>query len=351
MSLRGRIEHAWESPDATQPKGAWVLSTLAGLYRLGITLRRTTPTWSPLPTISVGSPLVGGAGKTPLVIEICRMLRELGRAPAVLLRGYGRTGQGTMRVDPGAPDASRLYGDEACLHASRGIADVWVGADRRISAERAAAHGADVLVLDDGMQHRAIARDLEIVTVPARHPVGNGYLLPRGPLREPVAALRRADLLVLSHSDVDEERAAAEALIGRVCPGVPIAGWRGALHLRPLRGTVCSTGGDIGAFCGIGRPYQFRSGLERAGYRVNMFRAFPDHHPFRQKDMDALASDASRAGIDCLVTTEKDALRLPTTLPAPVPHWCVALLALVWTNESAREIVMAALRDALRGRR
>lgn len=268
----------------------------------------------PCPVVSVGNLTVGGTGKTPTVILLATMLREKGHRPAVLSRGYG--GSARARITT-VSDGKRILmgwrqsGDEPVLIA-RSVPGVPVlTGPRRILTGRVAVErfGADVLILDDAFQHRALFRDLDIVMLDATRPFGNGYLLPRGPLREPPEALRRAHLLIRTGGTEREEpprgvpplpvfrgvhrpRELVEAATGR------------ALPLTELRGVkVC-------AFAGIGSPEAFRQSLTALGAEVVAFRAFPDHHPYTLHDLEALRRQAGESGGERIVTTEKDGIRL-----------------------------------------
>ncbi len=255
------------------------------------------------PVLSVGNLTVGGTGKTPLVLRILRILREMNRRPAVLLRGY-RSGRS------GLSDEALLYGrraDGAAVH---------VGADRLESARRATGAGADVLVLDDGFQHRRLRRDADIVLLDATAPFGGGWPLPAGLLREFPHALAQADCIVLSRTD----QASPDALralrnrIGRMAPGVPFCESRHApARLATLAGETrpleSLRGRRLVAACGIGRPDAFARTLRDAGAEVRAVFPFPDHHAWTRDDLRTLRFAAETHAADCIVT-EKDAVKL-----------------------------------------
>jgi tetraacyldisaccharide 4'-kinase len=244
------------------------------------------------PVISVGSLSAGGAGKTPVVKMLARLLEARGVSVDVLSRGYGRSSREVGRVQ--GDDAAR-FGDEPVELARDGAA-VWVGADRFAAGKMAesSSGGAGVHLLDDGFQHRGLARDLDVVLL-TRQDLED-ELLPAGNLREPLAALRRAQVVVVR----EEEGLAAMAA------GSSAAVWvvrrrlvlPDAVPSRPL------------AFCGIARPEGFFAMLREAGCGVAGTVAFADHHAFGDKDFARLVETARRVGADGFVTTAKDEAKL-----------------------------------------
>ena len=296
------------------------------------------------PVISVGNITAGGTGKTPLAAWLVQMLRSEGRRPAILSRGYGR-------------DPSSGLDDENQLLASLapGV-PVVIDPDRVRGAARAIQeHGADVLVLDDGFQHRRLARNLDIVLIDALCPFGGGRLLPRGLLREPLSGLRRADFIVLTRSDqVPPERTAEiRKQLARRAPGTSIAF---AVH-RPTGLRELSyppkdhpldelKEGQWLAFCGIGNPEAFRLTLEGLGARLQGLTAFPDHHRYRATDVEGLLSAASDLGCRGLVTTEKDAIKVSPLVPAATPLPVLALqvrMELIEGREALQERLLSRL--------
>lgn len=344
--LRGWLTSCWDAPPAPAPPGAWVLDAAESLYRGGLRLRRIRPRRAPIPIVSVGSLLVGGAGKTPLAAELARLAREEGLRPALLLRGYGgKQHRAVRRVAEriGAAEAA-LYGDEACQHARRGYAAVFVGARRRLAAEQAALQGCGIGILDDGMQHRAIHRDWEIVSLPAERPFGNGRLLPRGPLREPQGELARADLIVLSHARAALPPPETLALLRRYAPRTPVLAWKTGIALRPLSGAPPPHGASVALLCGIGRPEAFHLAISGLGYRVAWMKTVADHHRFQQREIDEVRRRAQRDGIEWILTTEKDEMRLFGLEIAQAPGFCVADLRLGWSDPGAEARLRASLR-------
>jgi len=270
------------------------------------------------PVVSVGNLTVGGTGKTPMAIRVAGTLRDRGMRPAVLSRGYGgRSAAGVLVVSDGrqiltGPDEA---GDEPVLIARRlpGV-PVLAGAKRAVTGRYARENfGADVLVLDDGFQHRWIRRDLDIVLLDSRLPLGNGFLLPRGPLREPPESLERAGIIVLTRSGGQSD-ALGGTLAGLVA-GRPVLRTR----IRPTRlvaadGTEMPpshlAGRRVFAFAGIARPDSFRQTLEGLGAEVAGFRAFPDHHRYDAGVVQQIEKALRETGAEILVTTEKDGVKL-----------------------------------------
>ena len=270
------------------------------------------PYRAPVPVVCVGNLVVGGAGKTPVVLALAELLRQMGIVPHVVMRGYGGRLAGPVRVDPASHDANAV-GDESLLAAAG--APTWVARDRAAGARAAVQAGAALILLDDGFQNPSIAKDLSLLVVDAAYGFGNGRLLPAGPLRERIeAGLARADAVVLIDGDTMPQ--------GLVGYGRPIL--RAAL--TPLRAKPYA-GARVVAFAGIGRPQKFFATLRRLGANVVAERAFPDHHPFRPAEIAALRKLAERENAQ-LVTTAKDRVRLPDdfriridVLPVEI-RWC-----------------------------
>lgn len=259
-----------------------------------------------VPVISVGNLTLGGTGKTPLVEWIVRRLLESGRRPAIVSRGFG--------AQHGRPN------DEA-LELARALPDVphLQNPDRVASATHAiATHDANVIVLDDGFQHRRLARELDIVLLDALAPFGYGHVFPRGLLREPIAGLSRAQAIVLSRADLinEEDRRKIRDEVRRHAPSAAwIEAAHAPLHLANATGgqeSLSSLAGQrIAAFCGLGNPQGFRRTLEQLGGTIAGFREFPDHHPFTASDVAALYAWAQRLEVQRLVCTMKDLVKLP----------------------------------------
>lgn len=292
----------WARPREAPGLAARALAPLAWVWAEAMRRRLTRVSVRVgVPVICVGNLTLGGAGKTPTVAALAGMLAARGVAAHVVSRGHGGSLAGPLRVDARGHSAAEV-GDEPLLLA--GFAPVWVGRDRAAAARAAVATGAQAVVLDDGFQNPGLAKDLSIVVVDAGFGFGNGRVTPAGPLREPVGqGLARADLVLL----LGEPEVRARALrdwpeLGRV---VRIEG-----ELRPLETGMDWAGLRAFAFAGIGRPEKFFATLRGLGAEVVGARAFADHAAYDGRMLARLARDARAAGAQ-LVTTEKDAVRLP----------------------------------------
>lgn len=252
------------------------------------------------PVISVGNLSVGGAGKTPFLILLGELLTTRGIAFDVLSRGYGRKSKGVRAVDPGG--LPEEFGDEPLLIARRLQCPVFVGEDRW-EAGRAAEEklGLRFHLLDDGFQHRALARDFDIVLVTPED--ARDRLLPAGRLREPLAALRRADAVVLSSGAAPDAFPLEDKLVWRVR--------RGILPREVPPHPV--------AFCGIARPQGFFLQLRKAGIEPAAEAVFRDHHAYRERDIHDLRALAAENRAGGFVTTEKDAVNLGGYLSSLAP--------------------------------
>ncbi|GIW87595.1 MAG: tetraacyldisaccharide 4'-kinase [Isosphaeraceae bacterium] len=297
------------------------LSLASVPYRLGVAARNLAydRRWLPtrraeVPVISVGNLTFGGTGKTPLVEWIARRLRERGLRVVLLSRGY--------RGDGGLNDEGRLL--------DQNLPDVPHLQDRdRVALARIAVAEleAEALVLDDGFQHRRLARDLDIVLLDALDPFGGGRLAPRGRLRESARSLRRAGVVVLSRADLVDSssrqaiRAEAERRAGCALT------WAEARHAPrdlidaddsslPLDGL---SGRSILAFCGIGNPEGFRRTLETLGVQPRGWRTFPDHHRYTRSDVLSLIDELEASAVDLALTTQKDLVKLRTPRLGRVP--------------------------------
>jgi tetraacyldisaccharide 4'-kinase len=250
------------------------------------------------PVISIGNLSTGGGGKTPFVIALAKLLTNAGISVDVLSRGYGRSSDAVERVDPGPQATAVQFGDEPLLIARSAAVPGYVGRSRYAAgllAEQDAGSGPPIHLLDDGFQHRQLARDLDIVLLHRED--FKSRLLPAGHLREPLSALRRAQVAVLR-----DEGESFEKQVRAHVPEMLI--W----HIRRTV-TVPPGAGPAMAFCGIARPEEFFSSLEVLGAIVARL-AFPDHHRYSNLDLDGLCGQAKVAGASRFITTEKDFVRL-----------------------------------------
>jgi tetraacyldisaccharide 4'-kinase len=302
----------------------------------------------PAPVVSVGNLTVGGTGKTPVTACLARALMSAGKRVAILSRGYGGQRREVTRVSDGARLLSRppAVGEEAYwLAAALPGAAVYTGADRfqaGIAAWRE--FQPQVFLLDDGFQHLQLHRDLDLVLLNAASPWGNGCLLPRGPLREPEAALAAAQVLILTrfengvHDQVLAELSAAWPakliLTAAITPSAAIRQPGSEAHPpAALRGL------KLYAFAGLARPEVFRRTLTQLGVDLRGFRAFPDHHAFSPDDLAVLRQEADASQAAALVTTGKDWSRLGAAWPADRPLWVLEVEAQIARMERLMELV------------
>ena len=343
----------------------FLLIPLSWLYAASVQLRNILYTHGvfkarrlPCRVISVGNIVVGGTGKTPAVIAIAKHLQRDGMRVAILLRGYKRRGGKKMSrrlmsllplrekvtiVSDGekvctAPVES---GDEAYMMAKHlSNVPIIVGKCRYLAGQVALERfKVDVLLLDDGFQHRQLARDVDILTISATHPFGSPEkLLPAGTLREPPTALRRADLILLTHADTPNTSVHIKKLVKPLAPNAPVlASIHQPIHLYPLvpnpnseKGTNVLTdikelkGKRILAVCGIGNPDAFVATLMRCSVASAELLAFPDHRVYTETDKQQIYTAFQEAVADLIVTTQKDEQKLVHL----VEHWQLPIVVL-----------------------
>jgi tetraacyldisaccharide 4'-kinase len=296
-----RVVAAWYAPRPTV--ASWLLWPLSVLFGLAVRLRRAAFALGlaeahrlPVPVVVVGNITVGGSGKTPLVIALAHALRARGFHPGIVSRGYGGD-EAVREVLPGSDPA--VAGDEPPIAAAAGF-PVWVGR-RRVEAGREllAAHpSCDVVICDDGLQHYALARDVEIAVVDASRGAGNGLLLPAGPLREPEARLDEVDAVVrLVSGSVAPENGDGRATLMTHAP-MP---WRNVRDGREVCDAESFAGAGVHAVAGIGHPQRFFAMLRAMGITATE-HGFPDHHAFMRADLDF-------PGATAVLMTEKDAVK------------------------------------------
>jgi tetraacyldisaccharide 4'-kinase len=354
LAESGRLERLWLSPPSFWLRGLAWLYTLGwraytGVYRLGLKRRVRMP----VPVIGIGSLWAGGVGKTPVTIAVARLLQEAGVRVAVLTHGYGGScyRMGAL-VDPAQCPDPAAVGDEAAeLRLALPDVPIAVGKQRVRMAQAAMARWSpDALVLDDGFQHLPLARTLDLVLLPAKSPLGNGYCLPAGPLREPPDGLQRASGAVwvyfgsphpqpLSH-EVGEgcrgarrcalpfplAREAGEGDTGGEGFGIPTY----TANVAPTALLRLATGErlpldalqerPLTLVCGVARPQRFLHSVDALGYMVAETHTFPDHHAYRPDDMRMLAGRT-------VLTTLKDAVKLKGRLPADCDAYALLIEA------------------------
>ncbi len=337
QSLQGEAE---APPPGLALRGAAAL--LACLYGVGSGSRRRfyDKGWLsrkrlPAPVLSVGNLVVGGTGKTPFTAFLARRYQAAGCRVVIVSRGYGGRATGIQVIS----DGQRLLlrppqaGDEAYLLAQKlpGV-PVVTGADRYQAGLRAwEAFQPDLFILDDGFQHFQLHRDLDVVLLDAAQPFGNGCLLPRGPLREPVRTLQRPLILVLSRYDgsrhhqtwIDLQKAFPAAVVLRAAfrLGQPVA-YPGGRRLS----LAALAQKKLAALAGLARPERFAASLREAGLNIQHFFVFPDHHAFARQEVANLTAAATRRGVEGLLTTEKDWVRLAGEWLAALPLYVVPLM-------------------------
>ena len=318
------------------PYGAAVsLRNLAFDYGL-LAVERAT-----VPVVSVGNLTVGGTGKTPLVAWLAKQAATQGWRPAIVSRGYGvAAGE---RSDEAAE--LELLLPEVPHHAHR---------QRIKAAATAASSGATLIILDDGFQHRRLARDLNLLVIDATDPFGCSRLLPRGLLRESLAGMQRADAIILTRSDRvpvtnrQQIRAICQQHLGQ--RQVP---WLETEHrpreLRAADGSCLPLktleGRRLFGFAGIGNPAPFRGLLEEPPHQLVGFTGFPDHHPYSGEDVASIAYQARNAGADLAVTTLKDLVKLPREGLPDIPLVAVVIGMAFTSDPAPLELLLSGLRQ------
>jgi tetraacyldisaccharide 4'-kinase len=273
-----------------------------------------------VPVVSVGNLTVGGTGKTPCVEYVADWYSRHDRRAAIVSRGYGSEDGGLndegLVLSENLPDVPPLQGADRVALARTAVEEL----------------ESEILVLDDGFQHRRLARDLDLVLIDATVPWGHGYLLPRGLLREPPSSLRRADAVVLTRcNQVDpEELTALHRTVARLVPNIPIVETehRAEELINGEAGELLALLRDrpVAAFCGLGNPESFRRTLDELGARLTDFQAFPDHHAYTRADVDHLQAWAREQPIDAMVvTTQKDLVKLRLRELGGRPLWAVRI--------------------------
>jgi tetraacyldisaccharide 4'-kinase len=278
---------------------AAALAPMAALYGAVAAWRMRQPgRRCGVPIVCIGNLTLGGAGKTPTALAVGRLVQAAGRRPFFLSRGYGGSFAGPVNVDP-ARHTAREVGDEPLLLAK--VAPTIVSRDRRVGTQAARAAGADVVVMDDGFQNPAVAKDIAILVVDGGRGIGNGRVFPAGPLRAPLdAQLARAHALV-----VIGEGSGATSIVAAFGERPVFRG-----RLVPDAAALARLAGQkVLAFAGLGHPQKFFATLDAAGIAVLVRQSYPDHHRYTAREAAALLAEAEEHGL-ALLTTEKDLMRL-----------------------------------------
>lgn len=323
----------------------WALWTVSWPYRWGLALRNALYDhgWKrgfrpPVPVVSVGNLTLGGTGKTPVVEYVARFYRQRGWQVAILSRGYGSSAgpnDEALVLEENLPDVPHLQGTNRATLASIAVEEL----------------ESEVLVLDDGFQHRRLARDLDLVLLDVTQPWGHGYYFPRGLLREGPRSLRRAGVILLTRCDQvgAEERQQLHREIKRYAPEIPISETvhcpldllssdgrtesLATLHARPAL-----------AFCGIGNPDAFRRTLQALAVAVLDFRTFPDHHAYTRADVkDLHAWVRQHSAADLVLTTQKDLVKVRLAQLGGQPLWAVRIGLHVQTGQEVLENLLESI--------
>lgn len=311
----------YRAPDTSSGLTERLLAPAAMLYALGRAFRETRqppPARAGIPILCVGNIVAGGGGKTPAALALHRLIKEhkIAASPFFLTRGYGGAEKGPLLLDRTRHTAADV-GDEAFLLGEKG--PVIVSSDRPAGAKLARESGAGMILMDDGFQNPSLHKDLSVLVIDGETGFGNGRLLPAGPLREPPqSAFRRAQAVILTGED-------KRNLLAHIPGALPV-----------FRASVmpCFTGDHSAAyigFAGLARPEKFRRTLEQCGLKLVAFHAFADHHPYTDRELDALLAEAQQRNAR-LITTEKDFQRLPEEYRKRIKTLPIALS---WQDETA----------------
>lgn len=319
-----------------------VLSFFSQLYRLGCSTRLFLyrhglrgQTKLAARVISVGNITVGGTGKTPLVIYLVKKLRAQGKKVGILTRGYKRKKKQMVELTQATCHQVDWHdtGDEPYLLAQR-LSDVPIIVTKNRCASGNYAihkHGTQFLILDDGFQHLKLFRNLDIVVIDSVNPFGNGGLLPAGILREPLTSLKRADVFVLTKTDQVTNKDELIKILRRYNPEAPVV--ESVYQIRSIE--RLSDGSLVKAnevenkkalaFSGIGNPLSFENTLTQLRIRILRHRKFSDHFPYGKKDLLELSQEAESLGVDLIITTEKDSVRIPLINEPKIPVYVLKI--------------------------
>ena len=312
---------------------SWFYQCGAGLQRMAYDVGWKHPRQASVPVISVGNITTGGTGKTPFVAYLTHLIGERGVRVGLLSRGY--------RARSECGNDEKLVLDQLCPNVPH------LQNKDRVSAAQVAVetYGCELLILDDGFQHRRLARDLDIVLIDAMNPWGFGNLLPRGLLREPIHSLSRADLVVITRVDQCSD-AEVQAIRNQVARYVPPDRCLYAVY-RPKR--LINSRGETApidslsdqkvlAFCGIGNPDSFRKSLADVGMLAAAFQTFPDHHDYSAKELSALPKQAQKHQASAIVTTQKDLVKIDKANLEAYPLWAMEIATEVLSGQESLEL-------------
>ena len=328
MFDRQKMERWWRRTVSTDSPGAFAQIARAGLWVGALPMeavsrlrnlfydRGVLPILKPpVPVISFGNLTVGGTGKTPAVIWCARYLLERAMKPGIASRGY----------NPGAASAEEGNDEAGVLaQALPDVPHVWDADRAKAAAALVREHGCDVVLLDDGFQHRRLHRTIDFVLLDALDPFGCGFLMPRGFLREPASSIRRATCVIITHANLvtSERLINLRKRIWDIEEGVKLAE---AVHrpsallvdseevdLESLRGT------RVFILCGIGSPHSFVMTVANLGAEILGIRSFPDHHVYTADEITNVLAQAAERGAEMVVTTQKDGVKLPPMADAPI---------------------------------
>jgi tetraacyldisaccharide 4'-kinase len=272
--------------------------------------------------ISIGNLTMGGTGKTPCVLRLAELLRERGRRPAILTRGYGRTSPVKSLVTaPGAAVRVESTGDEAQIFLHSSVAPVGIGADRfETGSLLQQEFGVDVVLLDDGFQHVKLARDLDVLLIDGVNPWSGGHVFPAGRLREPLPGMARAHIIVITRSDETDLVPAISREVRRYNPAAPIV----TARVSPVCWVDWHSGeciplqqvplGRVAGFCGLGNPQGFRRTLRGLGVEPVDWVEFEDHHRYTPGELQRMMRQFLERGVNAMVTTEKDGVNIARDL-------------------------------------
>lgn len=330
--IRGDTVGLWPS---CQRAGLWAMSLG---YRLGVAMRNSAYDrgWKAIhkasvPVVSIGNLTTGGTGKTPCVEYVARFFRQQERQVAILSRGYGsEVGRNdeALVLEENLPDVPHLQGPERAPLADTAIEEL----------------GSEVLVLDDGFQHRQLHRDLDLVLIDATCPWGHGHLLPRGLLREPIGSLTRAHGAIITRCDLaPREQVQAIGDMVKSVKAIPVAEsvhrpahWRNAS--QATASIAAFAGRPIAGFCGLGNPDAFRATLSSLGLNVTAWRTFPDHHAYTRDDIEDLRTWARTLPADAvIVTTQKDLVKIRLDRLGERELWALAIQLEITSGHDAIE--------------